>query len=96
MISSANPNDQEKLEHLICFTLASLSYLESMDEKLAVMYKIFPKSDDIPSNYSVNIGYDDATIYDSDDQDFKISSTEKNSYSDEAHGYKNFVFFKFF
>ena len=72
------------------------------------MYKIFPKSDDIASNYSVNIGYDDAQLYerfrllllvliiliiinrqflfinDSEDQDFKISSTEKVSYSEEA------------
>jgi hypothetical protein len=77
-----------------------------MNEKLTVMYKIFHKSDDIASNYSVNIGYDDSQLYerynylidvilktikifsfffnDSDDQDFKISSTEKVTYSEEA------------
>ncbi len=67
-----------------------------MAEKLAVMYKVFPKSDDIASNYSVNIGYDDSTIYESDDQDFKINSTEKNSYSEEAHGYKTAKLTNFF
>ncbi len=39
---SSNSNDVEKLEHLICFTLSNTFYMETLNQKLFSLYKIFP------------------------------------------------------
>ena len=37
-------NQQEKIEHYVCFVLATLSYLETLLERLIVLFKLFPLS----------------------------------------------------
>ena len=40
--NSAEPLNQDYLERLVCYTLATLTYLEGLIQKLNILIKLFP------------------------------------------------------